>query len=102
MVNRSLFVESMRFQGLRKLAASSVYESLRTRRAWFASVAVALNVDVLRVRVRLWWPWLLVPFALPIIWLLTYRRVMIGLGDLQIPMRVVSIGVTPRLTRPKQ
>lgn len=102
MVKRSLFVESMKSQGLRKLATVSTYDSLLRWRPWWCWLFVGLKVDVLTVQLRLWWPWLLVPFSLPIVWWLASWRVSKGLSELQIPMRAVSVRVGVRWKRPKR
>jgi hypothetical protein len=94
------FVQSMQSQGLRKLAAQAIFEDVRTKRPPYAKAIVRLVVDMLRVDLLLWWPWLLVPFALPICWLWLRWRVHRALRRLQVPMRKVTIGVLPQRKKP--
>ncbi len=92
----------MKSQGLRQLVAVAVYDDLAHHRPWWCALNVHLDVDVLIVRLRLWWPWLLVPFSFPLLWLFARYRVGRGILKLQIPMRVVSVRVGWRLKRPKR
>lgn len=96
------FVDSMRSQGMRRLAAVSVYDDLLRRRVWWCALATRLEVDTLVVSLRLWWPWLLVPFSAPLLWLWAWWRTRRGLEKLQIPMRVVKVRVGFRMKRPKR
>ena len=101
MVIHLALAESLRWQGLRKLAAAAIHEDLRRRRPPACSVDSHLLVDVLTVTLKLWWPWLLVPFSAPLLWLWARRRVHTGRAKLRIPMRVMRIRVGYRSKRPK-
>ncbi len=97
-----MFAESMKSQGLRKLIAVATYDDLLRWRPWWCGLLVELKVDVLKVQLRPWWPWLFVPFCFPIFWLLARQRVLNGIRRLQIPVRVVTVQVWPRAKRPKR
>lgn len=91
----------MQAQGIRHLAAVLVFDDLAMRRPPGSEVAVHLSGDTLRVALRLWWPWVLLPFSLPVIWLLVRRRVVLGLKRTRSLMRTVNVQVSYRITRPK-
>ena len=97
-----LFVDSMRSQGMRRLAAVAVYDDLLQRRVWWCELGTRLEVDTLFVSLRLWWPWLLAPFSAPLVWLWATWRTRRALTALQIPMRLVKVRVGYRAKRPKR
>lgn len=102
MVSRALFAESMKSLSMRRFASVAIYDNLLLWRPWWCALKVDLNVDVLTVHLWLWWPWVLVPFSLPWLWLSATWRVHRGLRKLQIPMRVVHVRVGLRRKRPKR
>lgn len=98
----ALFVESMRSTGLRKLVAVRVHEELAARFRC-CSVATDLRVDVLVVRLRLWWPWLLLlGLAHLVVWLRARRVVTRVLREVQVPMRVSHVRVGSIKKRPRR
>jgi len=101
-MNRVFFVESMRSQGMRMLAASAVHERLLLTSPRATALRTELVVDVLRVTLRMWWPWLLVPFSAPVVWLLAWREIRATLERLQVPMGRVKVSVGYRKKRPQR
>lgn len=101
MVIRAFFVESMQAQNMRRLAGSAVFELVRSKRPRACGASVHLVVDSLTVRLVLWWPWLLVPFSAPVVWLIWRWRVSVVLEQLRVPMRRLSVRVSYAKKKPK-
>ena len=96
----ALFVESMKAQGLRNLAARLLFEELKAKMPRSCAVQVDLQVDVLQVGLSLWWPWLLLlGFAHVYFEIRARLLIRAGLLKLKIPMRMVRVRVVSRRKR---
>lgn len=102
-LSRTLFAESGKAYSMRQLATIGVLDYLRAHRLPWCSIAVELDADVLRVRVRLWWPWLCALGLVHLGYLLWARRVVLRhLDRIQVPMRKVFVRVQTRRSRPRR
>ncbi len=99
----TLFIASMREQGLRRLAAVQVFEAVNAWRASTWAVLLRLEEGVLTVRVELWWPWWLALGLAPAAAWIRARALVLGvLRRLHVEMVTVSVTVGTRRRRPKR